>query len=865
LAHGPCSSVAADCGGVQPQRDNALFGAQKGSCADASVQLKKSRLVFCDNRPVHALALASLVVSRYGAPTSNVTTNVNESEFARIVAGDHPDPHAILGPHLHASGLVVHVFRPGATQVILRPDDVRVKPRVMARLHPGGIFGARFVETQQPFAYRIEARTARGVSIARDPYAYPPTIDDEDFDPAAPLAHLTLARRLGAHVVERAGVTGTFFAVWAPSARRVSVVGEFNKWDGRRHAMRRTKFGVWEIFAPDVGEGAAYKYEIKTGEGIVLLKSDPVARAAEVRPAHASKVVSAHHVFDDKPWMEARGAHEMAQRPLSIYEVHLGSFRRVRRSDKLFDWSSYRELSAHLVDHVAALGFTHVELLPVMEHPFDGSWGYQVTGYFAPTSRFGSPDDLRRLVDHFHARGIGVILDWPPAHFPKDAFALGRFDGTPLYEHADSRLGEHREWGTFVFDYGNPAVRNFLIASALYWIESFHADGLRVDAVASMLYLDYAARDPSEWVPNEKGGRENWDAVLFLRELTRAVHEKFPGVILCAEESTTWPGVTQSTEESESGLGFDFKWNMGWMHDTLDYFRLDPIYRSKHHKNLTFGMMYAYSERFLLPLSHDEVVHLKKSLLSKMPGDRWKQHANLRALYGLQWAHPGKKLLFMGGEIGQWKEWNHDAELDWGLLVENDHAGLGRLLHDLNAIYRQYTALWQLDADPAGFTWINPDESLVSVVSFVRFPRSADGANEPCPKKIAQGTFVVCVGNFTPVVRRGYRIGVPRYCRYIEVLNTDALVYGGSGVGNMGIVACEKIAANGFPQSIVLTLPPLAMLYLVPEDDADPLPEEPGSSAFVTPLDRDAVDSEDANDSDVVGLNARRSDDIIPS
>lgn len=788
--------------------------------------------------------------SRYRAAQSNVVTNVNESEFARIVAGEHPDPHAILGPHRQASGLVVHVFRPEATQVILRPDDVQVKPRVMARLHPGGVFGAKFVDTERPFSYRIEARSHRGVNISRDPYAYAPVLDAEDFDPAAPRAYRTLARRLGARGTQRDGVSGTMFAVWAPSARRVSVVGEFNKWDGRRHAMRRTAFGVWEIFAPDVGEGVTYKYEIKTADGIVLLKSDPVARAAEVRPAHASKVVGEHHVFVDKPWMETRSQTELVEKPLSIYEVHLGSFRRVRRADKLYDWSSYREMSAHLVDHVAALGFTHVELLPVMEHPFDGSWGYQVTGYFAPTSRFGSPDDLRKLVDDFHGRGIGVILDWPPAHFPKDAFALGRFDGTPLYEHADPRMGEHREWHTFVFDYGNPAVRNFLIASALYWIESFHADGLRVDAVASMLYLDYAARDPSEWVPNKKGGRENWDAVLFLRELTDAVHDMFPGVILCAEESTTWSGVTKSTTLAEDALGFDFKWNMGWMHDTLDYFRFDPIYRSKHHKNITFGMMYAYSERFLLPLSHDEVVHLKKSLLSKMPGDRWKQHANLRALYGLMWAHPGKKLLFMGGEIGQWKEWNHDAELDWALLVEHDHAGLGRLLHDLNAIYRQYPAFWELDVHPAGFTWIDANEALLSIASFVRFPKSPDGADEPCPRKISRGIFVVCVGNLTPVVRRFYRLGVPRFCRYVEALNTDAQVYGGSGVGNMGIVACEKIAAHGFPQSIVLTLPPLAVLYLIPENDFDSAEVELDTAMLEETANSDAQDarSQDARE-----------------
>ena len=749
---------------------------------------------------------------------------MNHADFERIVAVDHPDPHIILGPHVGPSGLVVRVFRPAATQVILRPDDTRIKPRVMSRLHPGGVFGLKFVEMERPFTYRIEARSARGVSVTRDPYAFSPALGEGDFDPGAPQAYRAFSKRLGAVVLRRDGVLGTAFAVWAPSARRVSVVGDFNKWDGRRHAMRRNAHGVWEIFAPDVIDGATYKYEIKTAEGIVLLKSDPLARAAEVRPSHASRVADQHHVFRDEMWMEARDREDPVEKPMSIYEVHLGSFRRVRRADKLHDWASYRELSSKLVDHVAALGFTHVELLPVMEHPFDGSWGYQVTGYFAPTSRFGSPDDLRALIEGFHARGIGVILDWPPAHFPKDAFALGRFDGTPLYEYADPRMGEHREWNTFVFDYGKPEVRHFLIASALHWIESFHADGLRVDAVASMLYLDYGAKDPSEWVPNEKGGRENLDAVDFLRELTDAVHEMFPGVLICAEESTTWPGVTKATKKG--GLGFDLKWNMGWMHDTLNYFKLDPLFRSKNHKNITFGMMYAYSERFLLPLSHDEVVHLKKSLLSKMPGDRWKQHANLRALYGYMWAHPGKKLLFMGGEMGQWQEWNHDAELDWTLLAERDHAGLGLLLHDLNAIYRKYAALWELDAHPAGFTWIDADGASFSITSFVRFPKSLDGLDAPCPKRISRGTFVVCVGNFTPIVRYRHRLGVPRHCRYLEVLNTDAAIYGGSGVGNMGVVECESVPAHGFPQSVVLTLPPLSVMYLVPEQDVDPLTEE---------------------------------------
>jgi len=508
--------------------------------------------------------------------------------------------------------------------------------------------------------------------------------------------------------------------------------------------------------------------------------------------------------------------------------VHLGSWKRIPEAGRPSGrWMTYRELADALVDHVADLGFTHVELLPVTEHPYDGSWGYQVSGYFAPTSRYGAPDDLRYFVDRCHARGIGVLLDWAPAHFPKDAFALGRFDGTALYEHLDPRQGEHREWHTYVFNYGRNEVKNFLISSALYWLDEFHIDGLRVDAVASMLYLDYGASHPSEWVPNRFGGRENLDAVALLRELNDLVHARFPGAIVAAEESTTWPGVTRPTYVG--GLGFDFKWNMGWMHDTLDYFKQDPIYRAFHHRLLTFGIMYAFSERFLLPFSHDEVVHLKKSLVSKMPGDRWKMHANLRAMYGYMWAHPGKKLLFMGGEIAQWHEWNFESELDWHLLSEPDHAGVMRLVRDLNAAYRKYPALWEVDDEPAGFGWIDPNDSAQSVASFVRYPRQPKP--KPAPKPAAgdattapeasptQGRHVVFVGNFTPLPRYGYRIGVPRRCGYLEIVNTDGKDYGGSGVGNMGRVEVEAVPSHGQPQSIVLTVPPLAALWLVPERD----------------------------------------------
>jgi len=532
-------------------------------------------------------------------------------------------------------------------------------------------------------------------------------------------------------------------------------------------------------------------------------------------------------VFQDGAWRAARGEGKPHEKPLSIYEVHLASWRRLPgmgQDGQPGRWMTYRELADELVEYVAERGFTHVELLPVMEHPYDGSWGYQVVGYFAPTSRYGEPDDLRYLIDRCHRRGIGVLLDWTPAHFPKDAFALGRFDGTALYEPDDPRLGEHREWNTFVFNYGRPEVKNFLIANALYWLDEFHADGLRVDAVASMLYLDYGSKGPHDWVPNRYGGRENLDAVAFLRELSDRVRERFPGALLCAEESTTWPGVTRPTYLG--GLGFDFKWNMGWMHDTLDYFKQDPIYRAFSHRLLTFGIMYAFSERFLLPLSHDEVVHLKKSLLSKMPGDHWQMLGSLRSLYGYMWAHPGKKLVFMGGEIGQFSEWSERAELDWGLLSLPGHAGLQRLISDLNALYKKHPALHELDDDPAGFRWIDANDSSQSVASFIRYAKDAGGEQES-----PEGEHVVFVGNFTPVPRHGYRVGVPRDCAYLEVLNTDATEYGGSGMGNLGRVEVEEVPSHGFKRSIALTLPPLAVVWLIPAEEKKAEPVKAGAEA----------------------------------
>ncbi len=747
---------------------------------------------------------------------------LEQREVDLIAAVEHPDPHHVLGAHEEEGDLVVRVFRPDATEIAVLPADPSLRRRSMERVHPEGLFEARFPGVSYPedgrFRYRLELRFPDGnASVEPDPYGMPPTLGDVDLHLLAEGRHWELYRILGAHVREVDGVSGTAFAVWAPNARRVSVVGDFNQWDGRRHAMRRMGEGFWELFVPGVGEGALYKYEIKTPAGHITSKSDPLGQAMELRPATASRVTTSRYTFQDGAWMRARGEADSRKKPMSIYEVHAGSWRRVPGEGPPYEhgmrWMTYRELADHLVEYVAELGFTHVELMPVMEHPFDGSWGYQVAGYFAPTSRYGDPDDLRYLIDRFHQKGIGVLLDWTPAHFPKDAWALGRFDGTALYEHLDPRLGEHREWNTYIFNYGRHEVRNFLVANALYWLDEFHIDGLRVDAVASMLYLDYAA-EGHDWVPNRYGGRENIEAIEFIRELSNRVHERFPGAVLCAEESTAWPSVTHATYVG--GLGFDFKWNMGWMHDTLAFFKHEPIHRAFHYHQLTFGLIYAFSEKFLLPLSHDEVVHLKRSLLSKMPGDYWQMLANLRALYGFMWAHPGKKLLFMGGEIGQFAEWSEKTELDWGLLSVPAHAGLKRLVTDINALYKKYPAMYELDDEHHGFRWIDCTDHMQTVISFIRY---GDGAGD---QMSPSGVHVVFIGNFTPVPRHNYRIGVPRRGAYLEVLNTDATTYGGSGVGNMGRVEVEDVPCHGFPQSIVLTLPPLGVLWLVPEHDAQP-------------------------------------------
>jgi 1,4-alpha-glucan branching enzyme len=643
--------------------------------------------------------------------------------------------------------------------------------------------------------------------VTVDPQTLPPTIGELDLYLLGEGRHEQLYERLGAHVVEMEShppTRGTAFAVWAPAARAVSVVGDFNGWDGREHAMRPlASSGIWELFVPKVEPGTRYKYAILGADGELQLKADPFAQEAELPPNTASVVFEQHHTWADseKKWIASRRSSKALSEPVSIYEVHLGSWRR-RDGERPM---SYTELARELGDYVVDMGFTHVELLPVMAHPFEGSWGYQVTGYFAPTPRYGSPDELREFVERMHQRGIGVILDWVPAHFPRDDWALARFDGTALYEHDDPRRGAHPDWGTLVFNYGRHEVRNFLISNALFWLRDYHVDGIRVDAVASMLYLDYSRRE-GEWVPNQFGGREDLEAVAFLKELNEVLYGREPGILSIAEESTAWPGVSRPTYLG--GLGFGFKWNMGWMHDTLSYFQQDPIYRRYHHHELTFSLMYAFSENFVLPLSHDEVVHGKGSLYTKMPGDRWQKFANLRALYGYMWAHPGKKLLFMGGEFAQEREWSHERSLDWHLLEQPGHAGIQALIRDLNHTYRVQAALWQRDGDAEAFWWLEANDADANVLAFARAGAVDVDAGEP--------PVVVVVANLSPVPRYGYRLGLPRSGRWREALNTDSAHYGGGDVGNLGGVDAEAIPWHGQPMSAEVTLPPLATIWLTP-------------------------------------------------
>jgi 1,4-alpha-glucan branching enzyme len=706
-----------------------------------------------------------------------------------------PDPHRILGAHEAEGGVVVRTYRPDARAVRVQPAGVDATLK-----DPEGLWEALLPKAKLPLEYELEVEYADGTFTVRDPYAFLPTLGDLDLHLLKEGQLEQLYEKLGAHLREIDGVTGTGFAVWAPNARSVSVVGDFNSWDGRLHPMRSLgSSGIWELFIPGIEEGATYKFEIRTQDGRLRLKADPVAFAAEVPPANASKVHRSKHEWSDGKWLERRAKSDALREPMSIYEVHLGSWRRNTLEDNRS--LNYLELADELSAYVADLGFTHVELMPIMEHPFAGSWGYQVTGYYAPTSRFGTPDDFRTFVDRMHANGIGVLLDWVPAHFPRDDWALALFDGTHLYEHADPRRGAHPDWGTLIFNLSRDEVKNFLLANGLYWLKEHHADGLRVDAVASMLYLDYSRKE-GEWLPNEYGGRENLEAVEFVKRMNEIVYSREPGVTTAAEESTAWPGVSQPTYLG--GLGFGFKWNMGWMHDTLTYFQKDPVYRSFHHHTLTFSLVYAFSENFILPLSHDEVVHGKRSLLDKMPGDRWQKFANLRSLYGYMWAHPGKKLLFMGGELAEWEEWNYDGSLHWNLLEYPEHQGVQSLVRDLNNAYRAHPALYEVDFDPSGFRWLEANDSTNNVVAFARLDAKGE---QP----------VVCVLNLSPVARYDYRVGMPLCCRWKELLNTDSDYYGGSGVGNLGGVEAEAVPWHDQPFSAFVTLPPLAAVWFVPE------------------------------------------------
>ena len=723
---------------------------------------------------------------------------VDRADTDALAHAVHGDPFRVLGPHDTPAGRVVRAFLPTAesAEVLRRSDGARI-----GRLEhsENGLFQG-LVSERTPYLLRIKWPDA--MQEAEDPYSFDPLLGDIDLHLFSEGRHFKLTEALGANVITIDGVRGARFAVWAPNAQRVAVVGDFNMWDARRHPMRlRHSAGIWELFLPRLAEGARYKFDIVGPGGVrVPLKADPIAKQAEVAPATASIVASPVPLrWNDADWMSARGKRHAADAPLSIYEMHLGSW--MRPAHDAAAGTMWDVAIDRLVPYLVDMGFTHVELLPITEHPFGGSWGYQPLGLFAPTSRYGPPEGFARFVDALHAAGVGIILDWVPAHFPNDAHGLARFDGTALYEHLDPREGFHQDWNTYIYNFGRREVQGFLIASALHWLEHFHVDGLRVDAVASMLYRDYS-RKAGEWVPNVHGGRENLEAVGFLQHLNAVVAERCPGAMMIAEESTAWPGVTQPT--SNRGLGFSFKWNMGWMHDTLQYIKRDPVHRAYHHDEITFGLLYAFSEKFILPLSHDEVVYGKHSLIGKMPGDRWQKFANLRAYFGFMWAHPGKKLLFMGCEIAQWREWNHDAELDWNLLGNADHAGVQRLVRDLNRVYRTEPGLYARDADGVGFRWVVGDDRANSVFAFVR---SAEGTKP---------ILVIC--NMTPTPRHHYRVGVPYAGSWREIANTDSHFYGGSNVGNEGTVRTVEHAAHGEPHSLELTLPPLATVMLRPED-----------------------------------------------
>jgi 1,4-alpha-glucan branching enzyme len=734
--------------------------------------------------------------------TSRPDTDISDPvQVGKILRCEHTDPFSFLGLHdaPAGGGLVVRVFRPDAAEMSVRANGGEAKP--MRKVDPAGFFEAQFADATERFAYKLEwtDHEGGGHGPLADPYSFGNLLGEQDVHFLSEGSHRRMHELFGAHQRTIGDVEGISFVVWAPNAQRVSVIGDFNHWDGRYLQMRkRIEVGVWEIFAPGVGFGAHYKFEIAGADGRLFNKTDPFAFFAQ----HGTATAGITFDLDkyqwsegDGEWMEKRKTADHYHSAASVYEVHLGSWARVPEEGDRF--LSYLEFADRLLDHVVKLGFTHIELMPVAEFPYDGSWGYQVCGFFAPTSRFGNPDEFRHFVDRCHQRGVGVIVDWVPGHFPKDAHGLAKFDGTALYEHADPRQGEHMDWGTLIFNYGRTEVRNFLLSNALFWLEEYHIDGLRVDAVASMLYLDYS-REEGEWIPNVHGGRENLEAIGFLRDWNRIVYEEHPGVMTIAEESTAFSGVSAPVDQG--GLGFGFKWNMGWMHDFLAYMAREPVHRQHHHGEATFSMIYAYHENFFLVLSHDEVVHGKKSLLGKMPGDRWQQLANLRLFYAWMFAHPGKKLLFQGAEIAAPDEWNHDASLPWHLLDYPEHSGIQRLVGDLNKIYREDAALHELDHEPGGFEWIEHSDAANSVFTFVR--RSRDGRE----------TLVLV--NATPVPRDAHRVGVPGAGHYQEILNTDAECYGGSNIGNAGGIDSEPIPWQGKENSLQVKLPPLATMLL---------------------------------------------------
>ncbi|MCE8029213.1 1,4-alpha-glucan branching protein GlgB [Halomonas daqingensis] len=718
------------------------------------------------------------------------------SDAEALANGRHPDPFAVLGMHAQGDGYALRVYLPGAQGVeVLRRDSERIEGQ-LSELGTPGLF---VIALDEAFAYRLRIHWSDGVQETEDPYSFGLLLGDIDLHLIGEGTHRDLGRCLGAQLMEIDGVAGVRFAVWAPNARRVSVIGAFNGWDGRRHPMRlRHQAGVWELFVPRLQPGEVYKYELVNAQEQVVHKADPVALASELPPGTASRVADIESLeWHDEAWLARRGETLAPDRPIAIYEVHAASWRKHGGNEgELYDW---RELAEQLIPYVSEMGFTHIELLPIMEHPFGGSWGYQPLGLFAPTARHGSPVDFAYFVDACHRAGLGVILDWVPAHFPTDAHGLARFDGTALYEYEHPYEGFHQDWDTYIYNLGRREVHGFMLSSALHWLRHYHIDALRVDAVASMIYRNYSRRD-GEWIPNRHGGHENLEALDFLRHLNAVVAEEFPDAAVIAEESTAWPDVTRPV--AEGGLGFAYKWNLGWMHDTLCYMVEDPLYRCHGHHNMTFPQVYAYSERFVLPISHDEVVHGKRALLDKMPGDEWQKFANLRAYLATLWTQPGKKLLFMGCEFGQWREWDHDRELDWWLLDEPRHAGVRLLLGDLNRLYRELPALHQGDCDPAGFVWVIGNDHANSVFAWLR-----------CD---AQGAPLLIVANMTPVPRHDYRVGVPRAGAWEEIINSDAACYGGSNLGNLGRLEAAEQPLHGQPASLELTLPPLAVIILRP-------------------------------------------------